>query len=630
MAEDTASSDDTRDSIVAFLGTVRPLDELPLVERVAMAERLIPEAAAPGKVIVDIGERNEQLYLLRRGAIDIHDATGGLYARRYEGESFGFVSLVKNKPASYRITAVEHSLFYALPSSEFYRLCQSYDIFHDYHLLAEAQRLHLALERARQTAVTSGEQTATLLSESYSRVPLIARADLSIAEAARLMNAHDETCLVFVDPANALIGIVTDRDFRKRAIARDISPDEPIERIISATPVCIDAEQSVFDASMQMMRHNVHHLPIVHRGRPTGLVTSADIWQRLQNNPLQTSAEVFRANSVERLAAIAATLPSLLSQLTDSGLEAHQVAHYLSSIGENITTRLLQLAEELLGAPPIDYAWLAAGSLGRREQLLQSDQDNALVLADEYDEAIHAPYFESLSRFVCESLERCGYAYCPGHIMACNSRWRQPLHQWKAYFRQWIAHPQSEELMYCSIFFDLRTQYGNAALLTELQQDYAPVAKGSPVFLAHLFLNTLQHTPPLGFFRRLVLLEDDEHRNRLNIKNRGTGPVVDLARSLAVAVGSSANHTRNRLTQAASYGHLNSDEAGSLKDAYELIGRVRLRHQAARIRKGRMPDNFIDPEDLTSFERDHLRDAFRVVSRNQNKLVKQYRLYLPR
>lgn len=622
--------DDTTDGVVDFLSRVRPFDELPLIERVCLAKQLKTITARPGKVIVELGEHNERLYLLRSGAVDIHDATGALYARRYEGESFGFFSLVKNKPASHRITAYETSLFYELSASEFYRLCNAYDVVHNYYLLAEAQRLHGALERVRRDSPSSGDQAATLLSGTLSRVPLITSAELTIAEAARLMSEHDESCLMFVNGVDMLSGIVTDRDFRERAVARDLSLDEPVKRIMTVDSVTIDVEQSVFDASLQMMRHNIHHLPIVKLGKPVGLVTSSDVWQLLQKNPLHMSTEVFRADSVERLAQIASTLPDLLIRLTDCGLEAHQVAHYLSSIGENITKRLLQMAESLLGAPPIDYAWLAAGSLGRREQLLQSDQDNAMLLSDDYDEIAHGPYFESLSRFVCDSLDRCGYVYCPGNIMATNPRWRQPLRQWKDYFQRWINHPQSEELIYCSIFFDLRTQHGNTALLHELHEVYVPLAKENRVFLAHLFLNTLQHTPPLGFFRRLVLLEDDKHRNRLNIKNRGTGPVVDLARSLAIAAGSTANNTRNRITQAVGAGHLDNDAAGSLKDAYELIGRVRLRHQAARIREKKVPDNFLDPDDLTSFERDHLRDAFRVVARNQQRLVKQYRLYLSR
>ena len=152
MDNDITLIDDTADGVVNFLSNVRPFDELPLIERVALAERLKTISAGPGEIIVELGERDERLYLLRRGAIDVHDADGALYARRHEGESFGFVSLVKNKPATYRITAFEDSLFYELPASEFYRLCEAYGIVHDYYLLAEAQRLHVALERSRPNA----------------------------------------------------------------------------------------------------------------------------------------------------------------------------------------------------------------------------------------------------------------------------------------------------------------------------------------------------------------------------------------------------------------------------------------------------------------------------------------------
>lgn len=622
------SVDSIANDVVDFLATIRPFDELPFVERLAIARRLTRRVAPRGEIIVAIGEKDDRLFLLRDGAVDVHDASDALHARRHERESFGFASLVQSKPASHRVTAYEDALFYELPSADFHRLCERYDAFHDYYLLAEAQRLHLTLERERQHAVPWGSSSITALCDHPSRAPLIARSQLSITAAAKLMSEHDESSLLFVNAAGSLTGIVTDRDLRGRVLACGVSADMPIEPFMSRDAVSIDVEQSVFDASLQMMRHNVHHLPIVRQGRPVGLITSADVWQLVHRSPLHVSTEVLQANTIEQLATIGSALPDLFCQLVDSGLEAHQVAHYISSIGENITSRLLQLAELQLGLPPVDYAWVAAGSLGRREQLLHSDQDNAMLLSDEYEEAVHGEYFSSLSAYVCDALDRCHYVRCPGDIMASNPRWRQPLRQWKQYFDQWIARPRAQELVHCSIFFDLRALHGNTALLTELQESYATLAAKSPRFLAHLFVNTLQHTPPLGFFRRLVLLNDEEHRDRLNLKNRGTGPVVDLARSLAIAAGITANNTRNRIIQVANTAHLDDDDAGSLGDAYELISRVRLRHQARQIRSGKAADNFIDPDDLTSFERDHLRDAFRVVAKLQESLVRRYRLYL--
>ena len=61
----------------------------------------------------------------------------------------------------------------------------------------------------------------------------------------------------------------------------------------------------------------------------------------------------------------------------------------MTTITDALTVRLIQLAEADLGAPPVDYALVAAGSQARMEQTAKSDQDNCLMLHDDFDEAAH-------------------------------------------------------------------------------------------------------------------------------------------------------------------------------------------------------------------------------------------------
>jgi len=69
---------------------------------------------------------------------------------------------------------------------------------------------------------------------------------------------------------------------------------------------------------------------------------------------------------------------------------------------------------------------------------------------------------------------------------------------------------------------------------------------------------------------------------------------------------------------------LAEDKANDLIDALELIGMVRIRNQAAQIEAGKQPDNYVQPEKLTSFERRHLKDAFHIASRMQDFLKYRY------
>src|SRR5690606_9227786 len=119
----------------------------------------------------------------------------------------------------------------------------------------------------------------------------------------------------------------------------------------------------------------------------------------------------------------------------------------ISGIGRAFTQRLLELAEEKLGPPPVPYCFMVLGSMARDEQLLVSDQDNALVLDDRFDPSLHDAYFRSLATFVSDGLAACGYSYCKGGVMATNDQWRQPLRVWRGYFEQWIEKPKPTTLL---------------------------------------------------------------------------------------------------------------------------------------------------------------------------------------
>ncbi len=208
--------------------------------------------------------------------------------------------------------------------------------------------------------------------------------------------------------------------------------------------------------------------------------------------------------------------------------------------------------------------------------------------------------------------------------MATNEKWRQPLKVWKSYFIDWIDNPKAEALLNSNIFFDLDGIYGRNEFAEELKTLVAERASNSQRFLAMLARNALNRTPPLGFFRTFVMEEDGKQNNTFNLKRRGTAPLSDLIRVHALACGSRAQNSFNRLKAIAETKLIPDDGVGNLRDALEFISIVRIRHQALAIEAGREPDNNVRPEDLSPFERSHLKDAFQVVSNAQKFLKFRY------
>jgi CBS domain-containing protein len=297
---------------------------------------------------------------------------------------------------------------------------------------------------------------------------------------------------------------------------------------------------------------------------------------------------------------------------------AHQiVTRLVTDVTDALTRRLLARAEAALGPPPVPYLFLVCGSQGRREQTGVSDQDNCLIL-DDAARPEHDAYFAALASHVSDGLDACGFMYCPGEMMATTPKWRVPLARWRQYFQGWIAKPDPMARMLASVMFDLRPVAGETALFEGLQVETLKAARRNSIFLAHMTANSLTHHPPLGLFRGFALIRSGEHKDSLDLKHNGVVPVVDLARLYAMAGEITAVNTRARLVAAREQGLVSQSGGLELLDAYDLIAEMRLRHQAARIREGLKPDNFMIPATLSDLERNHLRDAFIAVKTMQS------------
>lgn len=381
---------------------------------------------------------------------------------------------------------------------------------------------------------------------------------------------------------------------------------------------------SVYEAMLTMLRNNIHHLPVLYRQRPVGVVHLSDIIRYETHSGLYLVSNIFNQSSVQGLARLAPDVRASFVRMVQEDANSQMVGSALSTIGRSFTRRLLELAEAELGPPPVPYCFMVNGSMARNEQSIVTDQDNALILSDDFVSEEHDAYFYALAKFVSDGLDACGYTYCKGDIMATNTQWRQPLSIWKSYFEDWISNPTPKKLLQSSIFFDLDSIYGEDHFVETLQDLIASRAAESPLFLAAMARNALGRTPPLGFFRTFVMEKDGKHNNSINLKRRGTAPMVDLVRIHALACGSKAQNTFQRLNDINHTQLLATGVSDKLSYAFEFLCMSRLRHQMIDIQEDRAPDNNIEPENVEDSERHTLKDAFQVLSNAQKFLKFRY------
>ncbi len=608
--------------IQEFLANHPPFDKLPAETLERLPKRLSVRYLRRGSAFPPEDADQPYLYIVRRGAVELRDPQGDLVGKLAEGDLWAKPCEPDGNDPNVRGNAAEDALFYLLPCEDLQTLRAQHTAFAEHFEQSATNRLRRALDAMIETPAAGSGLMTVNVGRLVNRILVPATPDTSIRKAAQLMSELQASSLLIMD-GERLAGMITDRDLRRRCIAAGLSYDRPVREIMTERLTTVDAETLGFQALITMTRLNVHHLPVMEYGRVVGILSTTDLTRVQSANAVYLVGDVHRARDLDTLVQISSKLGELQVHLVSSGATADQVGQAISAINDAITLRLIEFAEEELGPPPVPYAWMVGGSQARREQSAHSDQDNALLIADHMKPEDDA-YFATLAGLVNDGLNACGYIYCPGDVMARNPKWRQPLRLWKKYFNTWIQRPDPMALMLCSVFFDLRPVYDPEGMFEEIHDQVLRLSKNSRIFIAYLTANAIQHRPPLGFFRNFVLIHGGDHDQTFDIKHRGTVPIIDLARVYALSSGITETNTLERLRIAAENGALSREGAANLTDAAEFIGTLRMRHQAAQLRRGEKADNFVSPEELSPLERGHLKDAFILIDRMQEALGQRY------
>ncbi|TMM45309.1 putative nucleotidyltransferase substrate binding domain-containing protein [Colwellia ponticola] len=611
--------------ISTFICSIPPFDSLPKHLLAQLVRELTINYLRKGEQLPPKGMTEARLYILRKGAMSCLSAEGELVSRLGEGDlcdAFYHSNHNNSDEKRLNVHTDEDCLIYSVEASVLQELGERFPSISDYFSQNSAQRLKSKMTKVNEDAILSSTLMNTSVGNFYQSPVASIDVNKTIQQAAMQMNEQGYSCLVVIEQ-DSPVGIITDKDIRRRCVATGLATSASISNIMTQDMCTIDIKNNAYDALMIMTAKHIHHLPVTKYGNLVGMVTVTDLINNEGHNAINLSSVIHKANSVKELTEISMLLPKLQIRLAKLGSSSDHVGKSISAITMAFTKRLIEMAEFKYGPAPVPYAWLAAGSQARQEQLAHSDQDNALIICDTMKTGDDV-WFEKLAHFVCDGLASCGFIYCPGEIMATNVKWRQPQKVWHSYFSKWVDTPSPQALLNSSVFFDLETIYGDVSLLREVKKELLKKTKKSTLFIAHLSKNALGLRPPLGFFRDFVLKQNGKHRATLDLKRNGIAPVVDLARIYALAEGISAVNTIERIQQAAGTPSLTKSSAENLIDAYAFLGILRVEHQAKQLMRGESADNFLSPKEISKLEREHLKDAFKVIKSLQDARQSNY------
>lgn len=585
-----------------------------------------------GDSIFNIGRPVENhFYIVKDGAVGLFRTNKVLVDECDEGDIFGLRALLRKGDYKLDAIAIEESIIYSISSEVFDTYIASNREASQFLMssFASNTRLSQISNRESISSLELSKDFSELQSADYSKNPITCNKETTIKEAARLMTTKHVGSIVIVENKKP-IGIITDKDLRTKIATGQHSISDRVTAIMSTPVITYPESITVAEAQIAMLKNRITHLCITKDGTPTtvltGILSEHDIIVLRENNASSLLKEIKRSKSTTELKLIRQRAEQLINRYLDQDIPIDFVARIISAINDAITQKVIRTAiSGTAKTLPCKFAWLSIGSQGRQEQLLLTDQDNALVFETvkdkNYDEI--KTYFLSLANTVNKALATIGFELCPAAMMANNPKWCLSVKEWKKQFHRWITTPDQDNLMLCTIFFDYECVYGDKVLVEDVSDGIFNSIDKHDMFLTYLGRNALQNPPPLGFFRQFLVEETGEHKDQFDIKARAMMPLVDAARLLILSHNiKSINNTIERFEKLMEIEPQNKDTYMFCIDSYKDLLRFRTEHGLAHNDSGR----FIDLKSLTKGDRLKLKRSFKAIKSIQGLVQTRFKL----
>ena len=426
------------------------------------------------------------------------------------------------------------------------------------------------------------------------------------------------------------IGIVTDKDLRSKIATGLYSIDVTIDKIMSSPVITVADNLSIAEAQIMMLKHNVSHLCVTKDGTNdseiTGIITEHDIVVAKANNPGVLLKQSKRAQKSADLKEVREKLSDLIQHSLDKNVPIQHISSIVGEINLAITNRAIELAIEKIGTPPpAQFAWMNMGSQGRKEQLLLTDQDNAIVFEDVPEEKydLVKSYFIDLAEKVNKTLNKVGYEYCPAEMMASNPLWCKSVTDWQQQFKGWITAPGEKGILMCTIFFDYDFVYGNENLVDAISNTIQEETKDNQLFFAYLGADALKNPPPLGFFRQFLVESDGEHKDTFDLKGRALMPLIDAARILSLSSGiKNVSNTISRYSKLAELEPQNAVIYEACAEAFSELLKFRTEEGLKNENDGR----YLNLSDLSKLDKVKLKNDFQPINDIQEVIKNRFQL----
>ena len=588
-------------------------DEQRLVQ--ARAERV---QFAAGSVVLDAGDVPTHLFTLVRGHVTQTEGDEVL-ATYGPDDSFDGRALVAGRVAS-RFTTDSKVQAWQLAHATVQELIARNSTFGALLLSGIGDKLGALAHRAEQHERQS--LTLARVEEAYLRPAHTVDTALDVVSVVELFQAQHTTSVLVSGMAGGL-GIFTSTTLQRAILDGRALHTLAVGELASCPVVSVRVSDSLGDAMALLMRERVHRLVVLEDaaagGAVRGVLEALDLFSFLANHSHLITVQIERASDLDALARAAAQITQLIAALQHGGTRIALMAQLV----QQLNARLFERAWGMVApADLVAHSCLfVMGSEGRGEQLLKTDQDNGLLLADGYDPPAD---LQALCQRFSDVLERFGYPECPGGIMLSNPAWRGSVADFTQRVRQWLLLPEADSLMNLAIFLDARAVAGDGALLAQVRRGLMDLATDSDALVARFAVAVEQFGGAASWWNRLLARGDDTRH--ISLKKAGIFPIVHGVRSLALAKRATATGTAERVAALVADGTLDAALGEELVQSLHFLMGLRLQAGLAELDQGQPVTGNVDPQRLGSLERSLLKDALAVVKRFKSFLRLRLRL----
>ena len=590
-----------------------PYDRLTGVEQERLGSALNIAYIQAGETVIGRGERPEHLFCIIKGFVE-EFAGDELVAIKGPSESFDYQSMVDGQ-SHHRFVVREDLITYLVPRRVVTEIMQVNPAFGSFFYQDISQKLD-ALATLKGNRELNSLMVARV-GQAYIQPALFIDASASLYEAGCLMrDKHTNTLLV---RDGDQVGIVTGMNMSKAVILNRQPVETSIGSIAHFDLITVKPDDFLYTALIEMTRHKIRRIVVKDGDGFVGILDEIDLLSFLSSHSHIVAVQVDRATSKQELREASQEIIRTVRIMHNSGVKVRFVSQLVSELTRQILAKLFRL----VATANIDAnaCLMVMGSEGRGEQIMKTDQDNALLLRD----GAEFPDLEAFTREFTDSLLDFGYPLCPGGIMVSNPTWCRTQQDFKDELRRWILMPDEYAPINLAIFQDAVPVAGDTSLLAPVRDHMFELLTGNDAYMANFARTIDTFATPLGLFFNLVV-DRSGNQDGIDIKKGGLFPIVHGVRSMALKHQILDTGTIDRIRGLRELGVIEPQFGNELIESFSFLLELRLRQQFARLTVGIGSSSMIRLDQISSLERDLLKDSLFVVKKFKELIRHHFRL----